>query len=153
MRQGRGLGLARAAHLDRGYAFALRLGLGGQRLKGSNIADPFNMQAKRGNARITQQRGANLCKTNLRLISSRYHKSNRQAALLHADVDRHVRALGDNRNAAFNHLPAVLIGPERCAIQIIHKAIAIGAYDRHWPCGLKQRVLQGCAVICLGVRF
>ena len=68
MRQGRGLGLARAAHLDRGYAFALRLGFGGQRLKGSNITDSFNVQAKRGNARITQQGGANLCKANLRLI-------------------------------------------------------------------------------------
>jgi hypothetical protein len=110
-----------------------------QRLKGAQAAHPLDMQAKRCHARVREQRRADIGHAGLRLIADGGDIGQRQPAPLHRQVDRHVRALPDKRDAGLTRRHAVHIRPEGCAVECIDEAIAIrpqnghGARCRHQP--------------------
>ncbi len=103
------------------------------------------MQAHSRDTRIIYQRRGNLRLRGLGHVATGHHIGNRQAALLHGQVDSNVRALRQDSHAAFNPLAAVLIGPQQGPVQCIDKAIAIGPQNGHLPRRSNQLRLQAAA--------
>ena len=150
MRYGRGLGLGGFADLYRNDRFVLLLGIERQVLKGTQIAKAFDMQTKGCDAWVIQQTTADLRDADLGLVACSNGIGNRQAARLHGQVDRDVRALGDDGHTALDTASALLVGPQQSAIQIVDKAIAVRAQNRHVACGGEQLILQIRGGVVLG---
>ena len=84
---------------------------GRHRLEAAQIADPLDMQPEGGDPRILKQCGADVREALLRLIACRGHIGQRQPAVLHGQVDRHVGALRQDRHTALAALATMLVGP------------------------------------------
>ena len=111
------------------------------------------MHANGRHPRIVQQRQCDLRLTGLCHVSARHHERDRQAALLHREVDGDVRALRQDRHAALDRDAAVLVRPQQRAIQCIDEPVAIGAEDRHIARRSNQRGLHVSARRIFGLCF
>ena len=131
MRDRRRLRLFRLADLYRNNALLLRLGHTRKLFQGGDVSDTFDVQAQRCDARVFQKGPSQISDPKLRLIARGCDIRQRQTTFLHGQINRQVRALRDEGNAAIDRNPSVLIRPKHRAIQIVDKAITIRPNDRH----------------------
>ena len=117
-----------------------------QALQGFDTVEAFDMQADGGDARVFERGDGQFGQARLRLVSRRHDIGKRQAAHLHGDIAGNVGGLGENGDAAFDTLHAMLVGPEQGAVERVDEAVAIGADDRHVTGGCNQRILQVVAI-------
>ena len=143
----------RSAKFQRHNRFAQLAGLGGEGLNGAQIAKSFNMKAQTADARILQQGLAEIRHPGLRLIAGSDHISQRQATGLHGQIERDVGALGDDGHTRLHRFAAMLIRPEKNAVQVIDKAVTIGSEDWHFISRFAQGVLQIRASLILRCGF
>ena len=76
-----------------------------------------------------------------------------RGAFLHRQVDRYVRALRQNRNAPVHGNRAMLVRPQKRAVQRVDETIAVRPEDRHRARRRDQPVLQIAARVILGHRL
>ena len=142
MRHRRPLRLFRGTGFQRHDGHAAGRGLLRQRVPLGQIGEAFDMQAQRGDARIAQKRARDFRLPGLGLVAAGHHHGDGQRPALHGQVDRDVRRLRQDRDAALHGFHPMLIGPNCGSIKGIDEAIAVGSEDRHVPRGLQQPVLQ-----------
>ena len=128
---GGGTGKLGLARLDRHHPLARRPGPLGQRGKGRGIVDPLDIHAQRRDTRIVDQRAGQIGQTDDGGIAKTGDIGHRQTALLHAKVDHDVRGLADQRHALVDPHPAMLIGPQKRAVEVVDHPIAVRPQDRH----------------------
>ena len=76
-----------------------------------------------------------------------HHRGDGYRAKVHRERDREVAALRHDGDAAVAAPAAVLVRPERCAVEVVDETVAVGPQDRHVAGRLDQRRLQGRALL------
>jgi len=97
------------------YRFVECARLASERFKGGNRIKTLDVNAERGDARVFQQVKREFGNSDQSLVADGKHVGQRQAALLHGEVDRDVGGLRDDGHArliGFETLAALLIGPQ-----------------------------------------
>ena len=112
--------------------------------------EPFDVQPERAHPVVVEQGARDAREPELRLIAGGRDVGDGQPAPLHGHADREVRRLAHDGDAAlvrFEPPPAVLIRPQRNAVEEIEEAVAVRAENRHLAGRLDQGLLQGRAVV------
>ena len=130
-----------------GFVFFMR-GLG-EVCEGGGVVDAFNVEADCGDARVVQHCGADVGHSGLRLVADACDICERQRAALHCDVVCDVGRLRDDCEAGVGLFSAVLVGPQRDAVQVVEESVAVGSEDGHCSGGVDEFVLER-AVVCFG---
>ena len=120
-----------------------------QRFEARDGMETGDVQADGAHPRIVEQRQRQAGHIELCLVAGRDHVRDRQCALLHGHADGDVRGLGDDRDTPFGRVEppaAVLVGPQRRSVEVVDKAVAIRADDRHARRRIDQVALQPPAV-------
>ena len=132
----------RAPGLDRDHGLPRRQRLAGGGVELRDVVDRLDVQADRGDARIVDQGGEAVRQPDAGLVAQRHQMPDRQPAPLHGQVEADIAGLGQDRDAALAAPAAMLVEPEQGAVEIVDRAVAVGAEDRHPARGRDQRLLQ-----------
>jgi hypothetical protein len=110
------------------------------------VVEALQVQADRGDPVVVQQRLDDLRYAGPGGVADRQHVRQRQRAALHREVQRDVAALRDDGRAAVDPVSAVLVGPQRGAVEVVEDAVAVRPDQRHVTGGGEQAALQVHAV-------
>ncbi len=110
-----------------------------------HVVQAFDVQADGADARVCEQRLHDGLHAVTGLVAHGNQIGQRQAAPLHGQVQADVAALGDDGHPALHPLPAVLVRPQRHAVQVIQHAVAVGPHQRHVTRRSYQFLLEGHA--------
>ena len=125
----------RRAGLQCDQRHALRQGLQGHGAERGHVIQAFNVQADGADARVCEQRLHDSLHAVTGLVAHGDQVGQRQPAPLHGQVQADVAALRHDGHAALHPLPAVLVRPQRHAVQVVQHAVAVGPDQRHVPGG------------------
>ena len=132
----------RLAGFDGDNGFAARRRLVRHRGEVGRIGDALDIEPGGAHPVVGKKASRHVGEACLRLVADAGHVGDRQAARLHADIDRDVRRLADDGDAAFDLTAAMLVRPQHRAVEIIQNAIAVRPQKRHRPGRRDKRRLQ-----------
>ena len=99
-----------------------------------DISDPFQVHAYGGYPGVVEHRVKVVVNLKLRVVTHGHDVAEGKRSLLKRHVDANVPALHQQRRASFGLLAAEMIRPKCNPVQVIHKAVAVGADQRHLSC-------------------
>ena len=149
MAQGRGPSPLRAPGLHDHHRDRARAGLAGQGLEPRHRVEPLDVQPDGAHPPVFEKGRGEARDPKLGLVADGDHVGDGERAPLHGHADRDVRGLGHDGDPApvlAEPPSAVLVRPQRCAVEEVDEPVAVRADDRHLPRRLDQGALQRPAV-------
>ena len=106
------------------------------------MGQPLDVQSDRRHAIIVEKSLDIAGDVAFRIVARGDDIGDRQSPRLHREVESDVARLQHKGDAAFDASAAVLVGPQRHAVEIVDDAIAIGADERHVAAGGDELALE-----------